>query len=165
MSVVRMRRCNAQCAVSFIPFAETCLGLGPSPPPAPPDSQVQGFVNLYGTCSEMNANSPREVATLLGNVNELVDNDHCIIDTSGIHSASITAENSRPIDVREQHAGGASCVDDDVFVASAFANPDLTCAQVAAQGLCSMLEESGIQNREQRIPVIRHFYIECLALH
>ena len=164
MSVVRMRRCNAQCAVSFIPFAETCLGLGPSLPPAPPDSQVQGFVNLYGTCSGMNDDSPREVATLLGNVNELVDNDHCIIDTSGIHSASITAENSRPIDVREQHAGGASCVDDDVFVARAFENPALTCAEVAAQGLCSMLEESGIQNRKQRIPVVRHFYAECLAL-
>lgn len=118
-------------------------------PPGPLDPQVQGFINLYGTCTDMNANSPREVATLLGNVNELVDNDHCIIDTTGIHSASITAENSRPIDVREHHAGAGNCVDDDVFVASAFVNPDLTCAQLSAQGLCSMLDESGLQNRER----------------
>ena len=36
----------------------------------------------------MNDNSPQEVAALLGDVNELVDNDHCTIDTSNIVSVS-----------------------------------------------------------------------------
>ena len=67
---------------------------------------MDGFLNLYNTCAGMNSNSPREVAALLGDVNELVDNDHCIIETSNIHSASITASNSRPIDIREQNGGG-----------------------------------------------------------
>ena len=108
---------------------------------------MDGFLNLYNTCAGMNSNSPREVAALLGDVNELVDNDHCIIETSNIHSASITASNSRPIDIREQNGGGNTCIDDDAFIQSAFANPDLGCGQVAGQGLCPMLADSGIENR------------------
>ena len=38
------------------------------------------------TCAGMNQHSPEEVAALLGDVNELVDNDHCRIDTSQIVS-------------------------------------------------------------------------------
>jgi hypothetical protein len=108
---------------------------------------MDGFLNLYNTCASMNSNSPREVAALLGDVNELVDNDHCIIETSNIHSASITASNSRPIDIREQNGGGNTCIDDDAFIQSAFSNPDLGCGQVAGQGLCPMLADSGIENR------------------
>ena len=133
--------------MSFIPFAETCLGVGGDAPPPPPSPQMDGFLNLYDTCASMNSNSPREVAALLGDVNELVDNDHCIIETSNIHSASITASNSRPIDIREQNGGGNTCIDDDAFIQSAFSNPDLGCAQVAGQGLCPMLADSGIENR------------------
>ena len=36
----------------------------------------------------MNQNSPQDVSALLGDVNELVDNSHCHIDTSNIVSVS-----------------------------------------------------------------------------
>ena len=36
----------------------------------------------------MNQNSPEDVSALLGDVNELVDNSHCHIDTSHIVSVS-----------------------------------------------------------------------------
>ena len=36
----------------------------------------------------MNENSPEDVSALLGDVNELVDNSHCHIDTSHIVSVS-----------------------------------------------------------------------------
>jgi len=36
----------------------------------------------------MNQNSPEDVGALLGDVNELVDNSHCHIDTSHIVSVS-----------------------------------------------------------------------------
>ena len=42
----------------------------------------------------MNENSPEEVAALLGDVNELVDNDHCHVNTSDI--VSVTPVPSRP---------------------------------------------------------------------
>ena len=45
------------------------------------------------------------------------------------------------------HEQQSQCFDDDHFVATAFGNPDLTCAAVADQGLCSSLESSGIENR------------------
>ena len=37
----------------------------------------------------MNENSPEDVSALLGDVNELVDNSHCHIDTSHIVSVSL----------------------------------------------------------------------------
>ena len=39
----------------------------------------------------MNQNSPEDVGALLGDVNELVDNSHCHIDTSHIVSVSKNA--------------------------------------------------------------------------
>ena len=39
----------------------------------------------------MNQNSPQDVGALLGDVNELVDNSHCHIDTSHIVSVSKNA--------------------------------------------------------------------------
>ena len=39
----------------------------------------------------MNQNSPQDVSALLGDVNELVDNSHCHIDTSHIVSVSKNA--------------------------------------------------------------------------
>ena len=140
-------QCNAPCATTFIPFAEQCLGFGGASPP-PPSADMDSFFNLYSTCANMNTDNPAEVALLLADVNVLVDDDHCIIDTSGIVSASITAANSRPLAVRENTGGGNTCMDDDAFVASAFANPGLTCASASAQGMCPVLEASGIQNRE-----------------
>ena len=44
-----------------------------------------------GTCRNMNQNSPEDVGALLGDVNELVDNSHCHIDTSHIVSVSKNA--------------------------------------------------------------------------
>ena len=38
-------------------------------------------VGIDSTCANMNQNSPEQVAALLGDVNELVDNDHCHINT------------------------------------------------------------------------------------
>ena len=73
---------------------------------------------LCTTCANTNADSPAEVAALLGDVNVLVDDDHCTIDTSGKVSASITASNSRPLPDCENHAGGGNiCFGDDAFVA------------------------------------------------
>ena len=103
--------CNAVCATAFIPFAEQCLGFGEGGSPPPPSPQVAAFRTLCeyspggplrardagsdvaaasadGTCAAMNENSPQEVAALLGDVNELVDNDHCHVNTSHIVSVS-----------------------------------------------------------------------------
>jgi len=43
----------------------------------------------------MNQNSPEDVSALLGDVNELVDNSHCHIDTSHIVSVSLRRAASR----------------------------------------------------------------------
>ena len=50
----------------------------------------EAFADAYpdGTCAGMNENSPEEGAALLGDVNELVDNDHCHVNTSDIVSVS-----------------------------------------------------------------------------
>ena len=90
----------------------------------------------------MNQNSPEDVSALLGDVNELVDNSHCHIDTSHIVSAEIAANNGSA-----EHNEQAQCFDDDSFIQTAFGNPDLTCVAVASQGLCSTLAASGIDNR------------------
>jgi hypothetical protein len=110
---------NADCALTFIPFMETCMlqdGVVPPPPPPGVDDAMAGFLTLYNTCQNMNSAAPAEVASLIHDVNEvstdaratmliimhgsdivvasavvqMVDNDHCIIDTSGIVSADIT---------------------------------------------------------------------------
>ena len=89
----------------------------------------------------MNQNSPEDVSALLGDVNELVDNNHCHIDTSHIISAEIGAYNSS---ANGGHNEQSQCFDDDSFIQTAFGNPDLTCVAVASQGLCSTLAASGI---------------------
>lgn len=91
-------------------------GVVPPPPPPGVDDAMAGFLTLYSTCQNMNSAAPAEVASLIHDVNEvspdaratvliimrgsdidvasavvqMVDNDHCIIDTSGIVSADIT---------------------------------------------------------------------------
>ena len=61
--------------------------------------------------------------------------------------AGINAGNSRPLDDRVNHNEQAQCFDDDSFIQTAFGNPDLTCAALSEQGLCSTLVASGIDNR------------------
>ena len=107
---------------------------------------MAAFYTLYTTCTQMNTNAPSEVVSLINDVNEMVDSDHCRIDTSGIVSADITWDNSRPVHERETHPG-VVCVDDDVFVRQAFGNEGASCSGAAASGLCPTLEASGIASR------------------
>jgi len=121
-------------------------GVVPPPPPPGVDDPIAPFLGLYATCRAMNSNAPSEVTSLIGDVNEMVENDHCEIDTSEIVSADITWDNSRPQDQRESHAD-VVCVDDDVFIQQAVGNDGVTCATAAASGLCPTLEASGIASR------------------
>eukprot|EP01045_Picozoa_sp_COSAG04_P002070 COSAG04_NODE_73_length_29016_cov_7.345472_4_plen_96_part_00 len=84
---------NADCALTFIPFMETCVlpagtngVLPPPPPPGSADADLAPFYALYQTCRAMNSNAPAEVASLINDVNEMVDSEHCIIDTASIVS-------------------------------------------------------------------------------
>ena len=172
-----MRAGNADCALTFIPFMEMCLlppgsdGVVPPPPPPGTNDAMTGFLALYDTCEDMNTAAPAEVESLIHDVNEMVDNEYCVIDTSAIVSADITCDrsspllsqsslmflglrtdlhsccrrwdNSRPIG---QHQD-VVCIDDDIFVQQVFANDGITCADAAATGLCSTLEASGIADR------------------
>ena len=79
---------------------ETCIlppnSNGVLPPPPPPgvgDPSLGGFLSLYATCRAMNQNAPQEVASLINDVNEMVDSSHCIIDTSSI----VSVRTSRPL--------------------------------------------------------------------
>ena len=121
-------------------------GILPPPPPPGTDDSLTAFYLLYTTCTRMNTNAPAEVASLIADVNEMADSDHCRIDTSGIVSAEMTFDNSRPVGERESHPD-VVCIDDDVFVQQAFGNDGATCAGAAASGLCPTLEASGIASR------------------
>ena len=59
-------------------------GVVPPPPPPGVDDPIAPFWGLYSTCRAMNSSAPSEVSSLNGDANEMVENDHCEIDTSEI---------------------------------------------------------------------------------
>ena len=58
---------------------------------------------VFAFLGQRNSWAPAEVASLINDVNEMADSDHCRIDTSDIVSADITWDNSRPVHERESH--------------------------------------------------------------
>eukprot|EP01048_Picozoa_sp_COSAG05_P000243 COSAG05_NODE_6_length_45604_cov_26.489660_33_plen_929_part_00 len=112
--------CNIECALTFLPFVDYCM---------PPEDMTPEFTQLQITCASMNSYAPYEVAGLIADVNELVDNPQCHIDTSNIVSADGT--------------GGSSCVDDQDGI---LAGMRLSCPsdQVACDQLLSQTQAFGV---------------------
>ena len=78
--------CDAECAIEFGPFWETCMvqsGLGNA-------EDMQGFAALYETCKVL---PPFENAVLMHTVSDIINDPWCMINTTGIISvrASITS--------------------------------------------------------------------------
>ena len=122
--------CDSACALTYLPYVEECLDHNALSP---------DFAQLQETCTAMNTRNPEEVVALIMNANEIMDNPHCHINTSSIVSvnSSGTGDNmANPV-----------CIDDDLFIQSAFSNPGATCALMAGAGLCGTLMDSNMEDR------------------
>jgi hypothetical protein len=73
--------CDAECAIEFVPFWETCMlssGMGNS-------ADLASFASLYDTCQTL---PPAEGMLLMREVNNLINDPWCDINTTSIISVS-----------------------------------------------------------------------------
>jgi hypothetical protein len=71
--------CDAECAIEFVPFWETCMlssGMSNS-------ADLSSFASLYDTCQAL---PPAEGRLLMREVNNLINDPWCEINTTGIIS-------------------------------------------------------------------------------
>eukprot|EP01051_Picozoa_sp_SAG22_P019576 SAG22_NODE_3660_length_1587_cov_3.115591_2_plen_199_part_01 len=97
---------------------------------------LSNYRALYKSCLGLNSD---EMAVLVGDLNGLVEDPTCNVNTTAITSSDATAGHLN-------FAAVEHCSDDDVGLGSAFGDEDLTCTSAAASGMCSIIEANGGTN-------------------
>ena len=110
-------KCNAECATAYVPFYDDCLKRDGG---AVGVAEMQKYNKLYEEC----ANLPeKEVGVLLSDLNDLISNPKCHVNTTGIQSRG--GKFALPA-----FKGPGTCKDDNKGLAKMYAGQ--TCLKAAA---------------------------------
>ena len=115
--------CDATCAVPFMTFFNDCIAPG-----VMAVADLDGYRALYESCQALD---PAEKGTLISNLESLVADAACRVDTSAITSAGAN-DGGLPTSATE------ACTDDDAELQKVFGD-GFTCVSAAASAMCALV--------------------------
>ena len=115
--------CNALCAVPFMTFFNSCIEPG-----VMGVDDLTAYRSLYESCQNLD---PTEKGRLVSNLESLVEDETCQVDTSTITSAGAT-DGGLPMSATED------CLDDDEELQKVFGD-GFTCISASASAMCVLV--------------------------
>ena len=115
--------CNALCAVPFMTFFSSCIEPG-----VMGVDDLAAYRTLYESCQNLD---PAQKGILVSDLESLVEDETCRVDTSAITSAG-AADGGLPNSATQE------CLDDDAELQKVFGD-GFTCVSAAASAMCGVV--------------------------